>query len=454
MKLTFLGAVGTVTGSKYLLESNGQRLLLDCGLFQGLKELRMRNWGELPFNAAALDAVVLTHAHLDHSGYLPRLMLAGFKGPIYCSPATFDLCKILLPDSGRLQEEDADSANRHSYSKHTPALPLYTEDDAKAVLNQFRVVEFGVPQFLGDELNFTLHHAGHILGAAMVMLRDATTSLLFSGDLGRLNDPVMCAPAIMQAADYLVLESTYGNRLHDATDPGLLLADCIRRTVARGGTVIIPAFAVGRAQALLYYIHRLKGEGQLPADLPIYLDSPMAINASELLVRHPADHRLPHKLCNSVCAGVTYVRTTEESKALMNSAIDMPKVVISASGMLTGGRVLHHLKHFMPNPRNMVLLAGYQAEGTRGARLLKGESELKIHGAMWPVKAEIAFIPGLSAHADYAEILEWLAHFTSLPKRIFLTHGEAAAATSLRDRIVNAMGADVHIPAYGEQVEF
>lgn len=453
MKLTFLGATGTVTGSKYLIESNGKRILIDCGLFQGLKELRLRNWSDLPIKATDIDAVLLTHAHLDHSGYLPRLMKAGFTGPIYCTPGTFELCKILLPDSGHIQEEDADSANRHGYSKHHPALPLYTEDDAQKVLEQFRPVDFGATHGLDDELNFTFHHAGHILGAALIMLRDATNSVLFSGDLGRLHDPVMCAPAIMQEADYLLVESTYGDRLHGSDDPAVQLAECINRTIKRGGTVVIPAFAVGRAQGLLYYIHRLKGEGKIPKDLPVYLDSPMAIDASDLLCRYPADHRLSRTLCAAICNGVTYVHTPQESKALNNAAIDLPKVIISASGMATGGRVLHHLKCFMPNPRNMVLLAGFQAAGTRGAKLLNGDKELKIHGAMWPVKAEVALIAGLSAHADYQDILTWLGHFNHAPHRVFVTHGEPAASASLKEKIDEKFHWDVVVPEHGQQVE-
>lgn len=453
MKITFLGATGTVTGSKYLVESGGKKLLVDCGLFQGLKDLRQRNWNDLPIAPQDIDAVLLTHAHLDHSGYLPRLMKGGYTGPIYCSPGTFDLCKILLPDSGHIQEEDADSANRHGYSKHQPALPLYTEDDAKEVLKQFRPIDFGTAYGLDDELNFTFHHAGHILGASFVMLKDGSSSVLFSGDIGRPNDPVMCAPAIMQEADYLLIESTYGDRLHEKADPALALAECINRTIKRGGTVVIPAFAVGRAQSMLYYIYRLKHEGKIPADLPVYLDSPMAIDASDLLCRHPADHRLAKNMCAAICAGVTYVHSPEESKALNSVAIDFPKVIISASGMAAGGRVLHHLKYFMPNARNTILFAGYQAEGTRGANLLKGDKEIKIHGAMWPVKAEIDMIDGLSAHADYEEILRWLRNFRKPPRMTFIVHGEKLAAASMRDKIAETYNWNVTIPQDGQTIE-
>ncbi len=453
MKITFLGAAGTVTGSRYLIESEGRKLLVDCGLFQGLKDLRERNWAELTFEADELDAVLLTHAHIDHSGYLPRLMKAGFSGPIYCSRGTFDLCRILLPDSGRLQEEDADSANRHGYSRHQPALPLYTAEDAKEVLKQFQPIDLGAKHELWDEMSFTFHHAGHILGASFVMIKAGQTSLLFSGDLGRMNDPVMCAPAVMRDADYLVLESTYGDKLHSAEDPGLALAAAINRTIARGGTVVVPAFAVGRAQTLLYYIHRLKHEGMIPPELPVYLDSPMAIDASDMLSRHMSDHRLSRAQCASICGEVKYVHSSEESKALNGGGIDIPKIIISASGMATGGRVLHHLKYFMPHHRNTVLLVGYQAEGTRGAQLMRGASEIKIHGAAWPVNAEVVYIDGLSAHADYQEMMDWLRGFNRPPRQTFITHGEPKASESLKEKIEAAYGWNATVVKHGQQFE-
>lgn len=449
MQLTFLGATGTVTGSKYLVEDGDLRVLVDCGLFQGQKELRLRNWEAPPFSPSSLRAVILTHAHLDHSGYIPLLVKNGFRGLVYCSEATLDLCRLLLPDSGYIQEEDAARANRHSYSKHHPALPLYTEEDAKKSLAYFRPVAFGSPCHIGQGVSFTLHHAGHILGAAFIRLANGKTSVLFSGDLGRLRDPVMNPPAQIQGADYLVVESTYGDRVHDPQDPAEDIERVIRRTIGRGGSVVIPAFAVGRAQAIMYYLHRLKAEGRIPQGLPVYLDSPMAINASELFCRHPKDHRLPPGLCAAVCGVATYVRTPEESRALGNSNGGMPKIIISASGMATGGRVLHHLKHTLGDPRNTVLLAGYQAEGTRGDRLVRGEKEIKIHGQMRPVKAEIVQLDNMSAHADSAEILSWLGHLKNPPVKTFVTHGNPSSAQGLRQKIETELGwKGVVVPVY------
>lgn len=454
VKLTFLGATKTVTGSKYLLEDDGRNILIDCGLFQGRKELRLRNWEKLPFPAEKIDAVILTHAHLDHSGYIPLLVKSGFRGPVFCSEATFDLCKILLPDSGFIQEEDAARANRYGYSKHHPALPLYTSADAKAALAYFRPVAFGRPHRIGEEAIFTLHRAGHILGASFISYtRGDGTSVLFTGDMGRMQDPVMKAPAIMQETDYLVIESTYGDRLHDAEDPAASLEKIINDTNARGGSVIIPAFAVGRAQALLYHIYQLKTARRIPAHMPVYLDSPMAINATDLLVKHINDHRLPRALCAEICGIAEYVHTSAQSKALDNNQA-VPKVIISASGMATGGRVLHHLKHYLGDARHTVLLAGYQAPGTRGDRLIRGEAEIKIHGGMHPVRAQIAQIGNMSAHADYEEILGWLSHFREQPRKIFITHGEEEAAESLRQKIATRFpGWQATVPDYLQQEE-
>jgi len=448
MKLTFLGATGTVTGSKYLVEDGDKRILVDCGLFQGKKELRLRNWGELPFSPASLHAVILTHAHLDHSGYIPLLVKGGFKGPIYCSEATLDLCRILLPDSGHIQEEDAESANRHNYSKHNPALPLYTEQDARMCLENFKAVPFGQSHRISDEMSFTLHHAGHILGAAFIRLTgDGGTSILFSGDIGRMNNSIMNPPAQIQNADYLLVESTYGDRLHGQSDPAEDIRKIVERTIKRGGTVLIPAFAVGRAQEIMFYLHKLKAEGRLPHNLPIYLDSPMAESASDLLIKHLNDHRLSKELCAAVCNTATYIRTPEESRAL-DANLAMPKIIISASGMATGGRILHHLKYYVGDQRNTVLLAGYQAEGTRGDRLARGEKETKIHGQIWPVRAEIAKLDNMSAHADSGEILTWLKNFTRPPRKVFITHGEPSSAQGLKKKIEEAFGWKVEVPVY------
>lgn len=452
MKLTFLGATGTVTGSKYLLEDGEKKFLIDCGVFQGLKELRLRNWDKFPVDPASIDAVILTHAHIDHSGYLPLLVKNGFDGPVYCSSATADLCDILLPDSGYLHEEDAARANRYGYTKHHPALPLYTREDALNALKKIKPVTFGDEHRLSDFLSFHLTHAGHILGAACVHINDGQTKLVFSGDLGRLHDPVMNPPAQIQEADYLVLESTYGDRLHETTDPVDQLEKLITKTAARGGTVVIPAFAVGRAQSLMYYIYKLKQAGRIP-DIPVYLDSPMAISATKLLQQHQAEHRLSKDECHAVCGSVIYTKTVEQSKEIGNKNNGMPAVIISASGMATGGRVLHHLKHFIGDPRNTVLLAGFQAAGTRGARLAHGETEIKIHGHLYPVRAEIDMLNNISAHADYQEILEWLGHFREAPRKTFLTHGEPEAASSLQFKIEENLGWNVEIPAYRDTKE-
>lgn len=452
MKLTFLGATKTVTGSKYLIEDDGKKILIDCGLFQGRKELRLRNWQPLPVNPASIDAIILTHAHLDHSGYIPLLVKSGFQGKIYCSEATFDLCKILLPDSGFLQEEDADRANRHGYSKHHPALPLYTAKEAEVSLAYFKPVSFGRPHRIGDEAIFTLHRAGHILGASFISYTTGSgTSILFSGDMGRRNDPVLKDPAIIHETDYLVMESTYGDRRHSDEDMQETLGKIINNTIQRGGSVIIPAFAVGRAQSLLYYIYRLKESATIPHNLPVFLDSPMAINATGLLQKHPADHRLPRPLCQDVCGVAEYIHTSAESRALDNHGT-MPRIIISASGMATGGRILHHLKHYLGEARHTILLAGYQAPGTRGDRLLRGEESIKIHGDFYPVRAEVIQLQGMSAHADYQDILDWLSHFRESPRGVFLTHGEEEAAISLKKKITDTYGWDVAIPEYFDSV--
>lgn len=450
MKLTFLGAAGTVTGSKYLLEDAGKRWLVDCGLFQGLKPLRLRNWERLPFEPGAIDAVLLTHAHLDHSGYLPLLVRNGFRGPIYCSAATAELCEILLPDSGYLQEKDAEFANRHGYSKHKPALPLYTERDARESLKLFRTLSIGSEHTLGGRSGVTLRRTGHILGACSIEVSTENRRLVFSGDLGRYGDPIFHDPTPVRRADYLVVESTYGDRQHERVDPADALETVITRTVARGGTVIIPAFAVGRAQTLLFYLRRLRDSGRL-RNVPVFLDSPMAVDASEIFCRSMADHRLSEHECRTSCAIATYVHSTEESKAL--TANPVPKIIISASGMATGGRVLHHLKRYAPDARNTVLFAGFQAAGTRGAAMVSGASSVKIHGEEIPVRAEVQNLSMLSAHADADEIMRWLGGFERPCKAIFITHGEPAAAQALKSRIEHQLGWTCRVPQHLEAVE-
>lgn len=450
-RLRFLGAAGTVTGSRHLLDVRGQRILLDCGLFQGVKPLRLRNWAPFPVPPTDIEAVVLSHAHLDHSGYLPRLVREGFHGPIYCSEATRDLCRILLLDSAHLQESDADYLNRHGLSQHKPALPLYTVADAQRAISALCPVEFDTPQDLPAGLRFTLTRAGHILGAAVVHVAYDGGKLVFSGDLGRYNDPLMPPPQTVTEADYLIIESTYGNRLHGTQDVLDSLADIIGRTISRGGTVIIPAFAVGRAQLLLLHLHRLKSSGRIPANLPIYLDSPMASAAVETYLQHGADQRLPQREAGAAYRVATCVSDVEASKALDRSP--MPKIIVSASGMATGGRVIHHLKHYVSDPRNTILFAGFQAPGTRGAAMLDGARSVKIHGEYIPVRAELDNLSMLSAHADADEILQWLSGFTQPPKDTYIVHGEPAAADALRLRIKDELGWRCHAVEQGEDVE-
>ena len=449
-KLTFLGGVGTVTGSKYLVELGGKRVLVDCGLFQGFKQLRLRNWAPLPIDPASIDAVVLTHAHLDHSGYLPLLVRNGFSGPIICTPPTRGLCGILLRDSGHLQERDAEFANRHGFSKHRPAKPLYTVADAEASLKRFAPVAFETEQDLSGGVAVRFLQAGHILGSALVRISYAGTSVVFSGDLGRPNSATMVDPAIVRIADYLIVESTYGDRRHDPADAEDRIADIVNRTASRGETVLIPAFAVGRTQSLLFHLERLKATQRIP-NIPVFLDSPMAIDASEIFCNHFADHRLTAAQCRTACRVATYVRHAEESKALDRNAV--PKVIVSASGMATGGRILHHLKHFAPDPRNAILFTGFQAGGTRGASITGGAEAVKIHGNYVPIKAEVENLDMLSAHADTEEIIAWLENFETPPKMTFVTHGEPAASDALRRRIEDEMGWPCRVPDYREEVE-
>lgn len=451
MQIKFLGATGTVTGSKYLLTSGSAQILVDCGLFQGYKQLRLRNREPLPVSPSELAAVVLTHAHLDHSGYLPLLVKNGFSGKIYCSEATFDLCRILLPDSGHLLEEEANYANRHGFSKHSPALPLYSEADAVRSLKFFSPVKFGKRFKVCEGFTAELLPAGHILGAAIVSLRSGTTTITFSGDLGRPHDLIMVPPTSIEKTDYLVVESTYGNRRHDPADPGILLAQTIRETSNRGGVTIIPSFAVGRAQELLYYIHLLKKTGKIPAVLPVYLNSPMATDATQIYRKHRDDHRLTHEQCEAMCHAAKIVNSVEESIALNEKQV--PMVIIAASGMATGGRVLHHLKAFAPDPRNTILFAGFQAGGTRGASMIAGADSIKIHGEYVPLRAQVKQIDNLSAHADGDEILSWLSHFSAPPKQTFITHGEPPAADELRRRIEETLHWQCRVPDYLESAE-
>ncbi|WP_207480114.1 MBL fold metallo-hydrolase RNA specificity domain-containing protein [Arenibaculum pallidiluteum] len=444
LDLTSLGGAGTVTGSKHLLDSGGHRLLVDCGLFQGLKNLRERNWGPFPIDPGHIDAVVLTHAHLDHSGYLPKLVREGYRGRIYASRATRDLAGIILRDSGHLQEKDAEYANRKGFSKHHPALPLYGVREAELALERFSPVEMHAETDLPGGARLKLRPAGHILGAASAEIRWQGTTLVFSGDLGRYGDEVMLDPEPVAEADYVIIESTYGDRVHGDRDAAEAIGSAVERTVARGGTVVIPTFAVGRAQSLLHTLWKLRQAGRLRR-VPIYVDSPMAISAGELLRVHRDEHRLPPAVCAAVSETASYVREAAQSKAL--SASPVPKVILSASGMATDGRVLHHLKAFAPDPKNMILFSGFQAEGTRGRDMLRGAREVKIHGQWIPIRAEIADLPMLSAHADSDELVRWLSGFRRPPRRVFVVHGEPSASEALQARIVRELGWDSVVSA-------
>lgn len=444
MKLTSrsLGGAGTVTGSKHLIDADGTRVLVDCGLFQGLKHLRERNWAPLAVPPDTIDAVVLTHAHLDHSGYLPKLVRDGFRGVAHCTDATAALCDILLKDSAQIAEKDAEYANRKGFSKHAPALPLYTMRDTERALKHLKPMPFGAEFEIARDVGLTFRRAGHILGAATAELKIGGASLVFSGDLGRYNDAVLVDPESVTQADYVIVESTYGDRIHAKTDPVADLGDIIERTVQRGGTVVIPAFAVGRVQSLLYHLWLLKRAGRLGA-IPIFLDSPMAISATDLLRAHPDDHKLGAEAVNGSCGVASYTRDVEASKAITSNP--MPKVVIAGSGMATGGRVVHHIRTFAPDPRSTILFAGYQAPGTRGARLLAGERELKMFGDWVPVRAEIATLPQFSAHADADEIMRWLSGFKAPPRRLFIVHGEPAASEALRTRVGRELGWEANV---------
>lgn len=445
MKVHFLGAADGVTGSRHLVETDDRRILLDCGLFQGWKLHRERNW-VMPELLKNLDAVVLSHAHLDHSGWLPALVKHGFRGPIHASPATCELAKVLLLDSAHLQEEDARRANRHGYSRHEKAMPLYTRADALRALGQLVPLAPGRALKIGRS---TLHLSpvGHLLGACSVNLDDGHLALGFSGDVGRSADLLMPPPQPPRAADVLLVEATYGNRVHPPEDSPVRLAEIIRRTVQRGGSVLMPSFAVGRAQALLLVLQRLKAAGEIPEQLPIFLDSPMAVEATALYRRFGALLRIPKREVQTLCDGVRLVTTVQQSMRL--SAARYPAIVISASGMATGGRVLHHLKAMAPDARHSVVLAGFQVGGTRGAKLMAGERELKIHGEMVTVRAEVQQLEGFSGHADRDELLAWLRLMHKAPQQTFVVHGEPDATDSLRFAVQQQLGWRVSVPALG-----
>ena len=456
-RLEFLGAAGTVTGSKFALHTDGRTVLVDCGLFQGLKELRLRNWERLPLDARAIDDVLLTHAHIDHSGYLPRLLRQGFRGDVLATAATRDLLRVLLPDSGPLQEEDARYRNATGTTKHHPALPLYTAEDGRVAAERVTAVDYGQRIPLGERIMAAFRPAGHILGAASVHLEVATANgvrrIAFSGDVGRYDAPILRDPSPLGDADYVVVESTYGDRRHEAAPVDEQLAAIIVAAIARGGAVIVPAFAVGRTQDLMYHLSGLEKAGRIPR-LRTYVDSPMAIDATEIYARHPEefDEQMRLLLRTGISplrsAEVRLAQTPDESRAI--NAVKGPVLILSASGMATGGRVLHHLRQRLPDSRTTVILVGYQAIGTRGRQLQEGATTIRIFGTDVPVHAHVETVHGLSAHADADGLMRWLGTAARPPRRVFVVHGDPAPAATLAKRIHEERGWRVSVPGQGE----
>lgn len=446
LDLTFHGAAGTVTGSKALLEHPGGRLLVDCGLFQGFKHLRERNWQRLPFDPAHLDAVVLTHAHVDHTGHVPLLVKHGFRGRIFATHATAALCEILWPDAAHLQEEAAERANRRGTSKHRPAKPLFTRHDAEVAIERLARRDVGVP-FEVAGATVTFRKAGHILGASMVLVEVAGQRVLFSGDVGRAVDPIHGPPDPLPAVDHLVLESTYGDRLHEDADPEAQLGEIVRKTVARGGHVIVPAFAVGRTQRVLFHLHRLREKRAIPP-VPVFLNSPLADRATDIFERHPESHHLSDEEARAVCALPRIARTKEDSVTLNRRT--EPCIILAGSGMATGGRVVHHIRTFAPHPEHTLLFTGFQAGGTRGDKILRGARETKIFGSYVPIRCEVAELQNLSAHADYREMLDWVDAGEALPSQVLLNHGAPDAADAFRLRLAERFGLPVRVPLLGD----
>lgn len=457
--IQFLGAAGTVTGSRHLVEHGGHRILLDCGLFQGEKAIRQRNWEAFPVPPQTIDAVVLSHAHIDHTGWLPRLVRDGFRGAVYASGATRDLAAIMLPDSARLQEEEAEFANRRRYSRHAPALPLYTETDAARALPLFRTVGYDEPRDIAPGITLSLTRAGHILGSAIVRLEldgdGPRQSVVFSGDLGRYDTPIIPAPEAFAGATTLLVECTYGDRTHEEENPREALGKVVRDVVASKGVLLIPAFAIGRTQDLLYHLRQLQLAGSIPS-LPIFVDSPMACDATPLYLLHreEQDDEMIRQLVEGrrplQPSNLEFARSVGESKAIND--VKGPMIIISASGMATGGRVLHHLAKRLPLEGTTVLFAGYQAAGSRGRKLLDGLPFVRIHGVDVPVRAKIMKISGFSAHADFQEVDRWLSSVKTPPMRTFCVHGEAGALEATRARLT-ARGWNAHVPAHLERVE-
>ena len=456
--LSFLGAAGNVTGSRFLLNIQGKQLLIDCGLFQGLKQNRLRNWEPFPVPPSDIEAVLLTHAHIDHSGYIPRLCKQGFSGRIHSTYATQELCEIMLRDSAHLQQEDALWANKKGFSKHSPALPLYTVEDAEKALAQFSPHYYGQDLFLSDTLRIKFKDAGHILGSSFIDVKttgdQGTKRFVFSGDLGRPGRPILWDPVQVYEVDYLILESTYGNRLHDSKPSEQELARVINQSVQRGGVLVIPSFAVGRTQELLFFIRELEEQGKIPR-IPVYVDSPMAVKATEIFKKRVADYDLEARIQELngkhifQTSKVQFLKDAEQSKMLHD--IQRQAIIISASGMVEGGRILHHMEHRLPHQHNTVLFIGYQAEGTRGRAILEGKPFVKIHGMEIPVRATIESISGFSAHADYNETLAWLMGFNRPPIKTFIVHGESDASAALAEKIRAKLGWQVVIPKFNER---
>ncbi|MEK0414869.1 MAG: hypothetical protein RL352_266 [Actinomycetota bacterium] len=450
MLIGFWGANGTVTGSRTIVDTGGARVLVDCGLFQGDREVRARNREDFPVDPSSIDAVVLTHAHIDHSGYLPVLVRDGFRGPVWCTPGTADICQLVLPDAAHLEEEEASYANKHRTSRHHPAIPLFTARDAHDALALLRPVPFvNTIKTVGD-VRLTFFQAGHIIGASTVQLHDSDVRITFSGDVGRAHARVMRPPAPLQPTDVLVMESTYGDRAHPLDDSRDRLKRITNDTIACGGTLLIPSFAVGRAQEILSLLSDLRVGGEIP-DVPVYVNSPMATDATELFLRHRDEHKLTPAQCERMSQHVHYVRTVEASKALTRD--ESPKIVISASGMATGGRVLRHLAQLAPHPRNTLLFVGYQAFGTRGHAIISRASHVRIFGVAVPVRARVEHLASLSAHADMNELVDWAGHSSSAPVRTYLNHGEVDASVALREMMRQRLGWHVEIPNHGDEVD-
>jgi metallo-beta-lactamase family protein len=460
-KITFLGAAGTVTGSKYLIEAGGKRLLVDCGLFQGSHDLTDRNWQTLPIDPASIDWVVLTHAHIDHTGYIPRLVKAGYRGPFYCNPSTHELCTILLLDSAHLQEEEAQFAQKKGYSQHKPALPLYTVAEAQTALNQFREIPRADSFAISPEFSVRPHDAGHILGSTWLELtiteNGKQTLVVFSGDIGRYDQVILKDPEPPSRADYLLCESTYGDRDHPAGSPEAAFGEVVNRVVKRGGSIVVPSFAVGRIQTLMYFLKELQDQNKIPK-LPVYVDSPMAISVTDLYERHHEDHDVDFSREEAAhrdplnVANVHMTRSVEDSKKIND--VVTPCIILSASGMATGGRVLHHLAKRLPDSRNAVLIVGYQAVGTLGRQIEDGSKLVKIFGEMVPVRAEVVDLPQLSAHAGRSELLRWLSGIKVAPKMTFLVHGEPVALESFRGAVDSTYHWPVTVAGYQQTFEF